>query len=165
VAIANIHATCVVCADAGAAIGAPADAGVLLLGDSGSYKSDLALRLIIMGARLVSDDRCEILFDGERLRARPPQSIAGLMEIRGVGIVRLPFVSEARVALAVQASREYPERWPERRCFRPPPDVELPEQLSPPEIFVAAHEDSAPAKILAAVAAFEKGLFREKTGT
>lgn len=164
-AITNIHASCVVCADAGAAFGAPPDAGVLLLGDSGSYKSDLALRLIAMGAVLVSDDRCEILFDGATLRARPPRTIAGLVEIRGVGIVLLPFVPEARVVLAVRALRDHPERLPERRQYRPPPGVELPEQVSPPEISIAAPEASAPAKILAAVAAFEKQLFREEIAT
>lgn len=164
VQIANIHASCVICAAAGVAFGAPRDAGVLLLGDSGSYKSDLALRLIAMGAGLVSDDRCDILFDGETLRARPPGAIAGLIEIRGLGIVVLPFVPEARVALAVRALQDYPPRLPERRRFRPP-NMELPEQFGPPEISVAAPEASAPAKILAAVAAFEKQLFREELAT
>ncbi|HLX44230.1 MAG TPA: hypothetical protein VKR43_12385, partial [Bryobacteraceae bacterium] len=138
--IANIHASCVICADAGAPFGAPGDAGVLLLGDSGSYKSDLALRLIAMGARLVSDDRCDILFDGAMLRARPPGTIAGLIEIRGLGVIALPFVPEARVALAVRTLEGYPKRLPGWQRYRPPPVVEMPDRLGPPEITIAAPE-------------------------
>lgn len=162
VATANVHASCVICAGAGAPFGAPADAGVLLLGDSGSYKSDLTLRLLAMGAGLVADDRCELLFDGATLRARPPRSIAGLLEIRGLGIVALPFVPEARIALAVCASQEFPHRLPEQRRYKPPDSVDMPSQHSPPEISVVASEASAPAKVLAAVAAFERQLFRER---
>lgn len=164
-AIANIHASCVICAGAGTAFGAPADAGVLLLGDSGSYKSDLALRLMAMGARLVSDDRCDILFDGATLRVRAPPTTAGLIEVRGLGLIVLPFVPEARVALVVRALEGHPPRLPALLHYRPPADVELPEELSPPEIAVAAPEASAPVKILAAVAAFEKRLFREELAT
>lgn len=159
VAIANIHASCVICARAGVSFGAPADAGVLLLGDSGSYKSDLALRLLAMGAGLVADDRCELLFDGATLRARSPRSIAGFMEIRGLGIVALPFVPESRIALAVRLSPKVPHRLPEGRRYKPPESVEMPAQHGPPEISIAASEASAPAKVLAAVAAFERQLF------
>jgi HPr kinase/phosphorylase len=165
VTIANIHASCIVCAGAGAAFGTPSDGGVLLLGDSGSGKSDLALRLVAMGAGLVADDRCEIFFDGTTLRARPPRTIAGLMEIHGVGVVALPFVPEARIALVVRASETHPQRLPERRRYRPPPIIALPQHLCPPEIFVHALAASAPAKILAAVAAFDKQLFREEIAT
>lgn len=160
--VANIHASCVTCAQAGAAFGAPPDGGVLLFGDSGSGKSELALRLIAMGASLVADDRCEIFFDGTSLRARPPRMIAGLMEIRGLGIVALPFVRDARIVLAVRALNETPPRLPEGRRYAPPPEIELPERLRPPEMGVDAPAASAPAKILAAAAAFEKQLFREQ---
>jgi len=161
-AIANIHASCIVCATAGAAFGAPADAGVLLLGDSGAGKSDLALRLVAMGARLVADDRCEIFFDGTTLRARAPHRLAGLMEIHGVGVVALPFVLEARIALVVLAGESHPQRLPERRRYRPPLIIALPEDLCPAEILVQALAASAPAKILAAAAAFDKRLFRDE---
>src|SRR5947209_16703264 len=97
----NLHASCIVCARAGAAFGAPEDAGVLLLGESGAGKSDMALRLIAMGAKLIADDRCELCFDGESLRARAPRALAGLIELRGVGILALPFAIEARIALIV----------------------------------------------------------------
>jgi HPr kinase/phosphorylase len=75
--------------------------GVLLLGQSGSGKSDLALRLIDAGARLVADDRTELRRDGARLIASPPPTIAGRMEVRGVGIVPLAHVAECVVGLAV----------------------------------------------------------------
>lgn len=163
--VANIHASCVTCAGAGAAFGAPADGGVLLLGDSGSGKSDLALRLIAMGASLVADDRCELFFDGASLRARPPRTIAGLMEIRGLGIVALPFVRDTRIVLAVRVLNDAPLRLPDRRRYAPPPEIELPERLRPPEIGVNAPAASAPAKILAAAAAFEMQLFREQVAT
>ncbi len=63
--------------------------GVLLRGASGSGKSDLALRLIDEGARLVADDQVEIEREGEHLAARPPATIAGMMEVRGLGLFRL----------------------------------------------------------------------------
>lgn len=162
---ANIHASCVACAQAGAAFGAPADGGVLLFGDTGSGKSDVALRLIAMGASLVADDRCEVFFDSASLRARPPRTIAGLLEIRGLGIVALPFVRNARIVLAVRLLEDAPPRLPERRRYAPPPQIELPERLRPLEIDVDASAASAPAKILAAAAAFEKRLFREQVAT
>lgn len=159
--VANIHAACIVCAEAGRAFATPADSGVLLLGESGSGKSDLALRLIAMGAQLVADDRCEIFFD-RVLRARAPSNIAGLMEIRGLGIATLPHVPIARIALVARATRP-PEiaRLPEHRYYTPPPILAVPETLCPPEIEIDALAASAPARILAAVAAFENHLLRE----
>lgn len=64
--------------------------GVLLQGPSGAGKSDLALRLIDRGALLVADDYTSLRREGERLLAMPPPAIAGLLEVRGVGIIRLP---------------------------------------------------------------------------
>jgi HPr kinase/phosphorylase len=57
------------------------------------------LRLISRGFSLVADDRVDIDADGV---ARPPPALAGLLEVRGLGIFRLPFVAEAKLALAVQ---------------------------------------------------------------
>jgi HPr kinase/phosphorylase len=72
--------------------------GVLLLGPTGSGKSDLTLRLLDRGFMLVADDRVEI----EEGVARPPPALAGLLEVRGLGILRLPYVSSVRLALAVE---------------------------------------------------------------
>jgi HPr kinase/phosphorylase len=63
--------------------------GVLLLGPSGSGKSDLALRLIDDGARLIADDQVILSRNGERLLANPPPALAGRIEVRGIGIVAL----------------------------------------------------------------------------
>src|SRR6185369_13552251 len=62
---------------------------VLIMGPSGSGKSDLALRLLDRGFSLVSDDQTLVRVDGGRLLASPPQTIAGKLEVRGVGIVEM----------------------------------------------------------------------------
>lgn len=63
--------------------------GVLLRGASGAGKSDLALRLINEGARLIADDYAEIDRRDGHLVARAPAPIAGLLEVRGIGVLRL----------------------------------------------------------------------------
>ena len=75
--------------------------GVLLIGAPGSGKSDLLLRLFDAGFALVADDRVEI----DAGCASPPPALAGLMEVRGLGIVRLPFEAPIPLALAVQLER------------------------------------------------------------
>lgn len=80
--------------------------GVLLLGAPGAGKSDLALRLIepagTMRALLVADDQVMLDEVGGALRARAPETIAGRLEVRGVGIVTVPYAREAEVRLAVR---------------------------------------------------------------
>jgi serine kinase of HPr protein (carbohydrate metabolism regulator) len=88
---------------------------VAILGPSGSGKSDLALRLIGRGWRLVSDDYTRMWTSGGALYAAAPESIAGRIEARGVGIVATPTRSLARVALAVTCVGETVERLPEPR--------------------------------------------------
>lgn len=85
--------------------------GVLILGESGAGKSDLALRLIDRGARLVSDDYTVVTAVAGTLVAHAPATIAGRMEIRGLGIVALPFDDRATIELAVRLGSE--ERMPE----------------------------------------------------
>jgi HPr kinase/phosphorylase len=72
--------------------------GVLLIGSPGAGKSDLVLRLLARGFDLVADDRVEIV-DG---MAQPVPALAGLLEVRGLGIVRLAYVAPARLALVVE---------------------------------------------------------------
>ena len=77
--------------------------GVAIAGASGSGKSDLALRLIDGGARLVADDQTRIERQGDRLVATAPAAIAGLLEVRGVGIVDLPHQESVVLRLIVEA--------------------------------------------------------------
>ena len=81
--------------------------GVLLLGPPGVGKSDLLLRLLDHGFALVADDQVCI---GDGL-AWAPAALAGLLEVRGLGIMRWPFVTRARLALAVQLAK--PPRLPD----------------------------------------------------
>jgi HPr kinase/phosphorylase len=88
----QIHATCV----------ALEGLGVLLLGAPGAGKSDLALRLIDAGWDLVADDRVDLTASADGLTASAPEALAGLLEVRGLGILRLPAIERAMVALAVE---------------------------------------------------------------
>lgn len=78
--------------------------GVLIVGPSGIGKSDLALRAIQSGCHLVSDDYSCVWNSGDDLYAAPPETIEGLMEIRGLGILnqsqRRPMTRISLVALA-----------------------------------------------------------------
>jgi HPr kinase/phosphorylase len=102
----RIHATAV-------AIGGHA---VLLRGQPGAGKSDLALRLIDAGARLIADDQSELCRRGDALIVRPPARITGLIEVRGIGIMRIDALDEAPVLLIADLIPiEQVERLPERR--------------------------------------------------
>jgi len=87
----NLHASCVVIDGC----------GVLLRGEPGSGKSDLALRLIdsYADAKLVADDRVDVVARDGALYASAPDALAGLLEVRGVGIVQLEYAREARLNL------------------------------------------------------------------
>jgi len=99
-----IHASCV----------ALEGKGVLLRGVPGAGKSDLALRLIEGGATLVADDQVALTSTGEALLAAPPARIAGLLEVRGIGIVSMDFVTQCPVHLVVDMVQpDTVERMPE----------------------------------------------------
>jgi len=163
-ATVNIHASCVVLARAAAAFDAPEDAGLLLLGESGSGKSDLALRLIERGATLVADDRVELRVHAERLIARAPDCLAGLLEVRRSGIIRLPYAAEAAIVLAIaldppQSTVGEKPRLPEPARYAPPAGLALPQRAWPPLLSLGAFECSAPAKAILAIAAFGRQSF------
>lgn len=121
---------------------------VLLRGPSGCGKSDLALRLIDAGARLVADDQSELLRRGGALIVRAPATIAGLLEVRGLGIVRLDVLPEAPVRLVIDlVPADRVDRLPARR-------FETILGLALPLVELAAFEASAPAKLRLALRAF-----------
>jgi HPr kinase/phosphorylase len=139
-----VYATCI-------ALG---ESAALFVGPSGAGKSDLALRCVmhpislegsVTSARLVADDQVTLERRGSSLWVRPPAAIAGKIEVRGVGIVDMPHVPEARLRLVVQLVG--------------PGDIErLPEPsetnmlgLTLPAIRIAPLEASAPFKVLLAL--------------
>ncbi len=129
--MALLHATCV----------AVNGVGVLIRGVPGTGKSDLALRLIDAGAELVADDSCETTVRGGTLYVTAPATIAGKLEIRGYGIVKIPARAEAPIGLVVD--------------LKPEADIErLPEQatcdidgVALPLLTVDGFSASAPAKV------------------
>ncbi len=131
-----VHGTCV-------AIDGTA---VLLCGPSASGKSDLALRLIDRGARLVADDQVELESRDGTLHAAAPEVLSGLLEVRGMGIMRLPHCAGAAVGAVVElAAADDVERLPEAasREF---------EGVALPLYRMTAFAASTPAKIRLALA-------------
>lgn len=99
------------------------DAGVLLRGPSGSGKSDLALRLLAGGWLLVADDRVALMPAGGDLVATAPQPLAGLLEVRGLGVVKTEAGQRCegvtlRLVVDLVADRDGIERMPEADFFR-----------------------------------------------
>jgi HPr kinase/phosphorylase len=88
---------------------------LLLTGAPGAGKSSLALALIAQGASLVADDRTLLTADGPSLRAAPPAAIAGLIEARHIGILRLPYASDVPLGLAVDLDTAETDRLPPAR--------------------------------------------------
>ena len=95
------------------------DRAVLIRGSSGSGKSRLAFDLILAGragqippSMLVGDDRVHLAASQGQLMVRPARELAGLIEIRGLGIRRCDFVDEAIVGLVVDLAADDAERLP-----------------------------------------------------
>lgn len=131
-----VHATAV-------AIG---DRAVLLVGSSGSGKSDLALRLIDRGAELISDDQVALRSEGDIVFAAPPTNISGRIEVRGIGIVAMGYRHPVPIALIVDLSAE-PARMPEKR-------TRLIAGHAIPLVALAPFEESAPIKVELALQTF-----------
>jgi HPr kinase/phosphorylase len=133
-----VHATCV------ALQAGKSWRGVLLRGPSGAGKSDLALRLIEAGARLVADDQTALIRQGKSLVGSPPGTLAGLLEVRGIGIVkvgRARLLARVPIALLVDlVSPDQIERMPDR-ARETLLDIDL------PVVKLAPFEASAPAKL------------------
>lgn len=133
-----LHATCV----------AIEGRGVLLLAPPGAGKSDLALRLIDRGAMLVGDDGVMVAARDGRLLARCGPNIAGRIEVRGIGIVTLPYVAEVALALAVALDRPVPRMPDEPLPTRTIAGIEL------PVLALAPFEASTPVKIEKALSVY-----------
>jgi HPr kinase/phosphorylase len=139
-----VHATCI-------ALG---ESAAIFVGPSGAGKSDLALRCVmhpislegsVTSARLVADDQVTLERRGSSLWVRPPAAIAGKIEVRGLGIVDMPHVPEARLRLVVQlVGAGDIERLPE------PSETNM-LGLTLPVIQIAPLEASAPFKVLLAL--------------
>jgi serine kinase of HPr protein (carbohydrate metabolism regulator) len=118
---------------------------VLITGPSGSGKSDLALRLLDRGFTLVSDDQTIVKRDGDRLLASPPPTIAGKLEVRGIGIMDMDHMTDMPVALIVELTSNDIQRLPDDSRERPILGVNL------PLVAIDAMTASAPSKVALAL--------------
>ena len=128
-------------------------AGVLIEGASGAGKSDLALRCLTLGFRLVADDRTDLWVDQGRLFGAPPGPIASMIEVRGLGVLAETALRFAEVRLAV-------------RCLEPSDPLDrMPEPaarnllgVSVPQVAVRSSEASAPQKVVRALSLLGRAL-------
>ena len=88
------------------------DLGILIKGQSGSGKSDLALRLIDSGATLISDDLTICKKIGDYLYLYPHSKTKGLLEVREIGIMTVPYVENIKLKLVVELMEKESERIP-----------------------------------------------------
>jgi HPr kinase/phosphorylase len=127
----------------------------LLVGPSRAGKSDLALRFVMSSsegdvARLVADDQVLLSVENERLIARPPSVLAGKIEVRGLGILSIPYRAEAELRLVIQLCK------PEDVPRMPPEHLPTTELVgrSLPVLRLAPFETSAPLKLRLALMQF-----------
>ncbi|MBO9547739.1 MAG: HPr kinase/phosphorylase [Caulobacter sp.] len=101
--------------------------GVLIQGPSGVGKSDLALRALEAGFRLVADDRVVAFANAGRAWGKPHETLAGLLEIRGLGVVRTPALALCEIALVIRCveTPDAVERLPDSQ-FAPIAGVSIP---------------------------------------
>ncbi|WP_072372867.1 hypothetical protein [Hyphomicrobium sp. NDB2Meth4] len=140
-------------------------AAALILGPSGSGKSDLALRCLALAPTpmlpqppvLVADDRVFIERTGHRLRVRAPATILGQIEVRGLGIITVPHRPAADLVLAVElVARQAVERLPD-----PIPSWEC-QGIGIPLLRLAPFEASTPVKLMLALMQVVQGLANQQ---
>ena len=130
-----LHAGLIACRIGGAWLGA------LVLGEAGVGKSDLMLRAIDQGFRLVADDRTMAWRSAGRLFGRAPERLSGLIELRGLGVLPEPALPMSEIALAVRCE---PPDGVERM---PDPAFEDIAGTPVPLLRIHALDASAPAKL------------------
>lgn len=118
----------------------PGGDALLILGPSGAGKSDLLLRLIDRGFALVADDQVIV----EEGFARPPEALAGMLEVRGLGIFCLPYIAPGRLRLVVSLGSFVAERLPTPRRHI---------GFDLPEITIDPFSPSAPTRVALALEA------------
>lgn len=89
------------------------DRACLITGEAGAGKSTLAIAMIALGAELVADDRVNARHEGGALILSAPSTLAGLIEARGAGILRLPSRARARLGFIIDLDRAETERLPD----------------------------------------------------
>ena len=119
--------------------------GVMLCGPSASGKSDLGLRLIETGAKLVADDRTNLTLSSNTIEASAPKEIVGKMEVRGIGIITFNPILKTRLALVINLIKA--------SDMQRLPKIETTVILGVtlPLVRLCAFEVSAPAKVHAAL--------------
>ena len=120
--------------------------GALIEGPSGAGKSDLALRALAQGFRLVADDRVVLWPSDGRLFGRAPDALHGLIEVRGLDVVRTEALPLCEIGLLARIGS--PERLPEP-AFDDILGVRVPTLTTP------AFEESGPAKLSRALSSFD----------
>ena len=115
--------------------------GALVVGEAGAGKSDLMMRALGSGFRLAADDRVLVWRSGGAVYGRAPDPLAGLIELRGVGVVQEPAVPLAEIGLIVRCQ---PSQGIDRL-----PDAEFEDLagVAVPRLRLCALEASAPAKL------------------
>ncbi|MBT3809236.1 MAG: serine/threonine protein kinase [Rhodospirillaceae bacterium] len=142
-----VHATCVALPDVDGGW-----SGVLLRGPSGAGKSDLALRMIDDGARLVADDQTELQNVNGAVAARAPETIAGKIEVRGLGILELPYLDTVALTLVCDlVAADQVVRHPD------PGSVNI-AGVALPQLALTPFEASAPVKLRLGVEAARRGI-------
>lgn len=89
-------------------------AAILILGQSGAGKSELALELVGLGASLIADDQTELTREGNRILLSAPEALRGMIELRGLGLLRMEALERAPLAVVVDLDQEETERLPYR---------------------------------------------------
>lgn len=127
----NIHATAVFYQGS----------GVLIRGPSGSGKSDLAIRLIEDGANLIADDYVRIDTDVDKILLSAPKNIAGLIEVRGIGVINMESIKDVPLRVIFDLK-------PTSSINRMPENLnEIIEGISIPVVEISAFECSVLSKI------------------